>query len=47
MQDSAHAIEEKLAHMVEMHGEFSEFISSRRQADFILMWGKANSISYR
>lgn len=32
MQASAHATEEKLAHMVEMHGESSESISSRRQA---------------
>jgi hypothetical protein len=34
MQDSAHATEEKLAHMVEMHGGFSESINSRRQAYF-------------
>jgi hypothetical protein len=32
MLDSAHATEEKLARMAEMHGEFSEFISSRKQA---------------
>jgi hypothetical protein len=31
MQDSAHATEERPALMVAMHGEFSEFISSRRQ----------------
>jgi tRNA synthetase class II core domain (G, H, P, S and T) len=34
MQDSAHATEEKLAHMVETRGEFSESINSRRQANF-------------
>jgi hypothetical protein len=34
MQDLAHATEEKLVHMVEMHGESSEFINSRRQAYF-------------